>query len=178
MLVPLMATAETCEVPRFTEFVPGAMGQAQNERFSVELAMQPVAIFRIPAGFSKWGSQPHGSVVFGNHSGGVSGGIAYETMETVAPHRAGASPADFYRAIFHGLDKMGCDYLAGLQLAQQDYRLHASFGSAAEVFAYGKGDRHHFYVIRADQPNYVLNGLIRGIDRAAFETILSAVQIQ
>jgi hypothetical protein len=140
--------------------------------------MQPVASLRIPAGFLKLGAQPHGTVVFGDHPDGVSGGIAYETTETVAPHSAGVTPAEFFRSIFHGLDTLGCAYLAGLQLDQQDYRLHMTVGDAGEVFAYGKGDRHHFYVIRQDQPDFVLNGLFRGIDRSAFEAILSTIELQ
>lgn len=178
LLSPMIALAAACDAPRFTAFVPGPFAQAPQDLVAVELAMQPVATLRLPAGFAKWGSQPHGAVVFGNHSKGINDGIAYETVETVAPHRQGTSPAEFFRAIFLGLDKAGCGYLTAWELQAQDYRLHASLGNGADLFAYGKDKRHHFYIIRQDQPDFVLNGLIKGINRAEFETILSTLQLQ
>lgn len=178
LLMPMSVHAGPCTPPPFPEFAPAAGSTVQNTFVPVVLSMQPVASLRIPAGFSTLGAQPHGTVVFGKHPDGISGGIAYETTETVSPHRKGVTPAEFFQSIFHGIDKPGCDYLAALQLEHQDYRLHMTIRDTGEVFAYGKGDQHHFYIIRQDQPDFVLNGLFRGIDRSAFETILSTITFQ
>lgn len=178
LLWPLFAIGAACEVPHFENFIPEAVKRPDPRLTAIEIGMQPVATLRIPDGFTKWGSLPDGSIVFGRHPSGIAGGIGYETRETVAVHRKGVAPSDFVRAIFYGLDETGCTYLKGQKLAQQDYRLHASLGKDAELFAFGTGERHHFYIVRGDQPDFVLNGLIKGISRSEFESILSTIQLQ
>ncbi|MDX9975919.1 hypothetical protein ACNKW1_06535 [Thauera sp. WH-2] len=177
LLWPFAVAQAKCEVPPYEEFEPRPVLRRDSGLTAVELSLPPVATVRIPAGFFKWGIQPDGSVAFGKHPNGISGGIGYETRETVSVHKEGLSPADFVLSIFHGLDETGCAYLEGFGLREEDYRLHASLGSAAELFAFGKGDRHHFYLVRRDRPDFVLNALFRGIDRSEFEAILSTLKL-
>jgi hypothetical protein len=68
--------------------------------------------------------------------------------------------------------------LHGYQLELQDYRLHAVFSGTGELFAFGKEDRHQFYLIRIDKPDVVLSGMFRNIDRIEFESILSTIVIK
>ncbi len=177
-LFPAAALASTCNVPAFETFIPKVTSRPGAEAPYIELGMEPVARLRIPGGFTRWGTLPYGSVVFGAHPKGISGGIAYETRATLAVHLNTISPAKFMASVFKGLDGTGCRYLAGQQLEDQDYRLHTQYANGAELFAFGKSGKHHFYLIRSDKPDYVLNGLFKGISRAEFESILSTIHFQ
>lgn len=178
LLAPSKATASACEPPHFEPFQPAAVQQTNPELIATAFAMQPVATLRIPLGFSDWGVFPYGSVVFGNHPKGIAGVLGFESRESVSHHKAGATPADFMTSIFRGLDETGCEYMKGQGLPSEDYRLHAALGRGADLFAYGTGSTHHFYVIRADRPDYVLRGMFKNISRAEFEIILSSIQIR
>lgn len=175
---PALALAAACEVPDFEAFAPRDTGRPTTESVSVEISMQPIAVLKIPDGFSKWGASPDGSIVFGDHPKGMTGGIGYETEQTVSVHKRGVAPANFFLSIFRGLDETGCQYMKGQRLADQDFRLYAKLEKGGELFAYGTGTRHHFYVIRHDSPAYVLSGLFKNISRAEFESILSTIRIQ
>jgi len=175
---PFMAFAAACDVPHFESFQPTSVPQTNPDLVAVEFAMQPVATLRIPSGFVKWGAFPYGSVGFGEHPHGIVGVLGYETRESVSVHKEGATPADFMLSIFRGLDETGCEYMKGQGLPDEDYRLHATLDGGAELFAYGKVSTHHFYVIRPDKPDYVLNGLFKNISRADFEVILSTIRSQ
>jgi hypothetical protein len=172
---PVFAWASVCEVPRFEKFSPASFRDANSEMKTLELGMQPLANLRIPSGFLKWGASPHGSVVFGKHAKGIKGGVAFETRESISVHQKNVSPADFFLSVFTGGNDVGCKYLLGQNLESQEYRLHAIYPNGAELFAFGRSDEHHFYLIRGDKPEYVLNGLVRGISRSEFESILSTI---
>lgn len=176
LLLPGIAVAAVCSVPQFDNFNTRASGGSVAESLLVE--MQPVATLRIPSGFSKIGVLPNGSLGLGQHPKNISALLGFETKESVSIHKKGAKPAAFMLSIFKGLNAVGCRYLQDYQLETQDYRLHANFGGGAELFAYGKGDRHQFYLIRADKPDFVLSGLFKNIDRIEFEAILSTLLIK
>lgn len=176
LLAPSIALAATCSVPEFETFA--AVANSASEPESVLVEMQPVATLRVPSGFAKIGILPNGSLGLGQHPKNISAVLGFETKESVAVHKKGAKPAPFMLSIFKGLNTVGCRYLQGYQLEAQDYRLHGNLGGNAELFAYGKGDRHQFYLIRTDKPDFVLSGLFRNIDRAGFEAILSTLIIK
>lgn len=178
ILKPLFAFASACDVPKFDNFAPGSFRETRPDMTASELGMQPIANFRIPTGFLKWGTSPYGGVIFGEHAKGIKGGIMFETKESVSVHKKDVSPAEFILSIFKGLDEIGCKYLAGQKLEDQEYRLHALYPNGAELFAYGKLSEHHFYLIRRDKPEYVLHGLLKGINQSEFESILSTIQFQ
>lgn len=175
---PVVAAAAACEPPQFEPFRPEAVGQTAPDLVAVAFAMQPVATLRIPSGFSKLGAFPYGSVGFGDHPKGIVGVLGYETRQSVAIHKKDTAPADFVRAIFQGLDEIGCAYMKSQGLPSEEYRLHARLDHGGELFAYGTARTHHFYVIRDDQPDYVVNGMFKNISRAEFEIILSTIEIQ
>lgn len=176
LFLPAVSPAGNCIVPAFGNFAPSNVpGHSGNLPLQVD--MQPVAQLRIPAGFSKVGALPGGSIGFARHPDGVSVLLGFETTASVSIHSKGASPAAFLLSIFKGLDSNGCDYLQGYRLESQDYRLHAEFDKGAQLFAYGKGDRHQFYLIRPDKPEFVLTGLFKGVGRFEFESILSTIDI-
>lgn len=178
VFVPYFAAAsDSCEVPKFEEFATnGAIVSAVSDYLLVE--MQPVAVLRVPSGFSKIGAMPNGSIGFGGHPKGISAVLGYETTESIAVYQKGIQPASFLLSIFKGKNAVGCQYLQGYQLELQDYRLHATFASGAEIFAYGKDDRHQFYLVRTDKPGVVLSGMFRSIGRADFESILSTIIVK
>lgn len=177
-LWPAASVAALCDAPHFETFRPASVQNNRPDLVAVEYAAQPVATLRIPSGFSKWGAFPYGSVGFGGHPKRIVGVLGYESRESVSVHKEGATPADFVRSIFRGLDETGCDYMKRQGLAHEDYRLHANLALGAEMFAYGSGMTHHFYVISADQPDYVLNGMFKNISRAEFEVILSTIEVK
>lgn len=174
--LPAVALAGTCAVPAFEEFVSDdAMFDPAVPALQVD--MQPVASLRIPAGFSRVGALPAGSIGFSGHSQEISIVLSYETRASVAIHKKGARPATFMRSVFKGLDAVGCRYLQGYQLEAEDYRLYARLAGGADLYAFGKGPRHQFYLIRPDRPDFVLTGLFRKMSRSEFQSILSTIVI-
>jgi hypothetical protein len=152
--------AETCDVPVFDNFI---LSKAKNnqENLPLKIDMQPIAQLRIPAGFSKVGTLPGGSIGFEQHPLGISILLGFETEASVSIHKKGMVPAFFLLSIFKGPDSDGCHYLKSYHLESEDYRLHATLEKGAELFAYGKGNRHQFYLIRPDRPDFVLTGLLK-----------------
>lgn len=177
-LIPSLAYASTCEVPEFESFEQHEVVADGPYWAAVEVKMQPVATLSIPTGFSKMGAMPYGSVIFGGHPEGISVVLTFETAQTLSIHSQDVVPALFMRSIFRGLDEVGCSYMEGQDLAGEDYRLHALLGEHAELFAYGTGTTHQFYVIRGDRPDAVLNGLFKNITRQQFEVILSTIDVK
>jgi len=177
LLLPSLAGA-VCDAPPFEPFTQKTANGDASALTAVEIQMQPVATLRIPEGFAKLGAMPHGSFIFSGHPQGFSGVLSFETKETIAAHRKGVTPAYFMRSIFRGLDKTGCRYMQAQQLANEDYRLHATLDQGAELFAYGKASTHHFYVIHPKQPNFVLGGLFKNMSQADVELILSTITIK
>jgi len=176
LFLPTLSNAQTCDVPAFEAFaVPDASGS--SEKPALQIDMHPVAQLRIPTGFSRIGALPGGSVGFGQHPAGMSVLLGFETRESISIHQQGVAPAEFLLAIFKGLNPDGCRYLAHYQLESQDYRLHARLEKGTELFAYGKGARHQFYLIRPDTPDFVLTGLFRNMSRGEFEAILTTLAI-
>lgn len=176
LLLPTLGLAAACKVPPFDTFV--AQKITNNDLASVEVEMQPVATLLMPSGFSKLGSFPYGSIVFGGHPKGISAVLTYETEQTVAVHKKGVTPALFLLSIFKGLNKTGCKYMAGQGLADEDYRLYAKLDKGVELFAYGKSHTHQFYVINPSKPHVVLNGLFKNISRSEFEIVLSTIVVK
>jgi hypothetical protein len=174
-LSPAFAFAGGCKAPAFDEFT---VSSAAVPIANLRVTMQPVAELRIPSGFSKVGALPSGSIGFGQHPRDISAVLGFETRESVSVHKKGAKPGAFMLSVFKGLDAVACRYLRGFQLESEDYRLHAHLGPGAEFFAFGKGDRHQFYLIRSDRPDFVLSGLFKKIDRAEFESILSTLVVE
>lgn len=173
---PGILLADSCRVPVFDEFVrPSMAGKLETPSLQVE--MQPVAYQNIPAGFSRIAALPSGSIGFGQHAKGISAILGFETESSISIHKNGVKPGPFLFSIFKGLDSDGCRYLQGYQLESEDYRLHANLGGVAELFAYGKGKRHQFYLIRHDKPDFVLTGLFKNISRAEFESILASLSV-
>lgn len=175
---PFAVLASACDVPKFETFAPARIKQHDPSLVAVEYMMQPVASLRIPAGFSKMGSASYGTVVLGDHPKGIVAVLGYETREIVSVHKKDTSPAEFMLSIFRGADATGCAYLMGQDLANEDYRLHATLGNGIDLFAYGTAASHHFYVIRKDKPDYVINGQFKNISRSDFEAILATINIQ
>lgn len=173
---PAVSPAGSCIVPVFENFAPSNVA-GRSANLSLQIDMQPVAQLRLPSGFSKIGALPGGSIGFGQHPDGVSVLLGFEKRASVSTHAKGVDTALFFLSIFKGFDSNGCEYLQSYQLESQDYRLHAEFDKGAEIFAYGKGSRHQFYLIRPDKPDFVLRGLFKGVDRTEFESILSSVAI-
>jgi len=172
---PVALHAQQCPVPSFDGFTPASSAQVVGER--LEVIMQPVANLRIPQGFSKVGVLPDGSVGFGRHPAGKVVVLGFETVQSVSIHQEGAQPADFFRSVFGGTSEQGCKYLTAFRLEDEEYRLRWKLAERAEVFAYGTGDEHHFYVIRADRKDHVLNGFVRNVRRDEFEQILSTINL-
>lgn len=173
---PGILLADSCRVPVFDEFVrPSMAGKLETPSLQVE--MQPVAYLNIPAGFSRIAALPSGSIGFGQRAKGISAILGFETESSISIHKNGVKPGPFLFSIFKGLDSDGCRYLQGYQLESEDYRLHANLGGVAELFAYGKGKRHQFYLIRHDKPDFVLTGLFKNISRAEFESILASLSV-
>lgn len=177
LLLPSFSSAGDCNVPVFKGVVLSNV-QGGSENLSLQIEMQPVARLRIPTGFSKVGVLPSGSIGFGQYSDGASILLGFETKASISIHRKGMNPARFLLSIFKGLDSDGCRYLQSYQLESQDYRLHANLTKGAELFAYGKGNRHQFYLIRPDRPDFVLTGLFKNISRTEFESILSTLIVE
>lgn len=177
LLLPSIAAASACHPPQFEDFAADKV-KHDSKPYTLLVEMQPVAELRIPSEFSKVGVLPNGSVGFGQHPNSINAVFGFETKESLSVHMRGTKPALFMLSVFKGLDSVGCRYLQGYQLESEDYRLHANLEHGAELFAYGKGDRHQFYLIRPDQPDYVLSGMFRKIDRAEFESILSTLVIK
>jgi hypothetical protein len=169
--------AGTCDVPAFDDLI---LSKVQNnpESLPLKIDMQPIAQLRIPAGFSKVGTLPGGSIGFGEHPEGISILLGFETEISISIHKKGIAPAFFLLSIFKGLDSDGCYYLKSYHLESEDYRLHATLEKGAELFAYGKGNRHQFYLIRPDRPDFVLKGLLKNISRTDFKSILSTLVIE
>ena len=177
LFLPTFSSAGKCNVPVFETFaVSNAPGSSEN--LPLQIDMQPVAKLRIPSGFSKIGVLPEGSIGFGQHPEGVSAVLLLETKASISIHKKGVKPAQFMLSIFKGLNSYGCRYLQGFQLESEDYRLHAKLGKGAELFAYGKGATHKFYLIRPDRPDFVLTGLFKNISRIEFESILSTLTLE
>lgn len=177
LFLPTVSSAGKCNVPAFEKFtLSNAPGSSEN--LPLQIDMQPVAQLRIPTGFSKIGALPSGSFGFGQHPEGVSVLLGFETNASISIHRKGVKPAQFLLSIFKGLNSEGCHYLKSYQLESQDYRLQAKLQKGAELFAYGKEERHQFYLIRSDRPDFVLTGLFKNISRTEFESILSTLTIE
>lgn len=174
--LPAVALAGTCAAPAFEEFIPDqAMSDPAGP--SLQVDMQPVGSLKIPAGFTRIGALPAGSIGFSGHPQEISVVLSFETRESVSRHKKGGSPATFMRSIFKGLDAVGCRYLQGYQLDSEDYRVHTRLAGGADLYAFGKGERHQFYLIRPDRPNFVLTGLFRKMGRSEFQAILSTIAI-
>ena len=175
---PCFSTASSfCEAPKFEELVRAGTSVTPDPG-GLAITMQPIAEVRIPSDFSKIGSLPNGSIGFGGHPKGISAVLGYETSESLSVNKKGGQPASFFLSVFKAKDAIGCQYLHGYQLELQDYRLHAVFSGTGELFAFGKEDRHQFYLIRIDKPDVVLSGMFRNIDRIEFESILSTIVIK
>lgn len=171
---PVVAMAAACPVPAFEAFAPND-AVIDPTAPTLRVDMQPVASLKIPSGFSRVGALPVGSIGFSEHPQGFSVVLGFETRASVSIHKKGAKPAAFMASIFKGLDVVGCRYLRGYQLDAEDYRLHASLAGGIDLYAFGKGERHQFYLIRPDQPDFVLTGLFRRMSRAEFQSILSTI---
>ena len=169
-----LAAAGPCKVPAFEEFVPGKQDSPAD---GLQVQMRSVAQLSVPSGFSRVSALPSG-IAFGQHPRGIAGLIDFETQAFVSIHKKGAKPAQFFLSIFRGLDATGCEYLRAHDLESEDYRLHATVAGGAELFAFGKGDRHKFHLIRLAKPDFVLTGLFQKISRAEFETILSTLAVK
>lgn len=177
LFLPAVSSAGYCNVPAFEAFaVSNAPGGSENLPLQVD--MHPVARLRIPSGFSKIAVLPEGGIGFGQHPEGVSALLLFETKASVSIHKKGVKPAQFWLSIFKGLNADGCRYLQSSQLESEDYRLHAKLEKGAELFVYGKGAQHHFYLIRPDTPDFVLSGLFKNISRIEFESILSTFTVE
>ena len=171
-----VSSAVSCNVPVFDRFVLSNVA-GNSDNLPLQIDMQPVAQLRMPTGFLKIGVLPSGSIGLGEHQNGVSALFGFETNSSVSVHKEGVTPAKFILSVFKGLDSDGCRYLESYQLESQDYRLHANLGKGAELFAFGKGGRHQFYLIRPDKPDFVLTGLLKNVSRMEFESILSTINI-
>jgi hypothetical protein len=177
LIFPMVSFAGNCKPPRFEEL--GLSSEASSlEKLPLQIDMQPVAELRIPTGFSKIGALPNGSIGFSQHPNGLSAILGFETKASISIHKKAAKPAPFLLSIFKGLDLDGCRYLQGYHLESEDYRVHARLDKGAELFAYGKGNRHYFYLIRPEKPDFVLTGLFKNFSRIEFETILSTLTIK
>lgn len=177
LFLPTVSSAGNCNVPVFEPFaVSNAPGSSEN--LPLQIDMQPVAKLRIPSGFSKIVALPEGGIGFGQHPKGVSALLVFETKASISIHKKGVKPAQFLLSMFKGLNSDGCRYLQSSQLESEDYRLQAKLEKGAELFAYGKGARHQFYLIRPDRPDFVLTGLFKNISRIEFESILSTLTLE
>lgn len=177
LFLPAVSSAGNCNVPAFETFsVSNAPGSSENLPLQVD--MHPVAKLRMPSGFSRIAVLSYGGIVFGPHPEGVSAVLLFETKASVSIHKKGVKPAQFWLSMFKGLNSDGCRYLQVSQLESEDYRLHAKLEKGAELFAYGKGARHKFYLIRPDRPDFVLTGLFKNISRIEFESILSTLTLE
>lgn len=176
ILVPLVAYANACVPPEFETFVTRIDNAFLSD--AVEIEMQPVATLRIPSGFTKVGAMMDGSLGFGRHPKNVSVVLGFETSSTMSIHGDDIKPGHFFLSIFKGLNINGCKHLKSLQLENEHYRLHGIVSESAELFAYGKVDEHHFYLVRPEKPDVVLNGFFRNISRKEFEKILSTLNIE
>lgn len=175
-IIPPVASAQQCQVPPFEPFQPRS-AETPFLKTSIEVDLRPVIKLALPTGFTKFSATPDGGLGLGKHPRDIKAMLVFENEETLSIHSKGAKPASFFLSVFGGLDPMGCQYLEPMKLEQQDYRIHASLAQGAELFAYGKGKDHHFYVIRADQPDRVLIGLIRNVTRTEFESVLSTIKL-
>lgn len=177
LCLPTVSSAGNCNVPAFEKFVLSNVPES-SERLPLKVDMQPVAQLRIPTGFYKIGILPGGSIGFGQHPEGMSALLRFETEASISIYKKGVKPALFLLSVFKGLNPDGCRYLQSYQLESQDYRLHAKLDKGAEIFAYGNGNRHQFYLIRPDKPGLVLTGLFKSIGRLEFESILATLTIE
>ncbi|HCY61969.1 MAG TPA: hypothetical protein DHV59_03870 [Oxalobacteraceae bacterium] len=63
LLLPAIAFGENCQIPAYEPFAPKNISAATSpEQMAIEVQMQPVASLRMPAGFSRLGSMPYGSM--------------------------------------------------------------------------------------------------------------------
>lgn len=173
LLFAAPSSAGNCNVPVFEKFEP----TKGSQNLSLQVDMQPIAQLKIPTGFSKIGALPEGSIGFGQHPSGMSALLGFETKTTLSVHTNGVKPALFFLSVFNGAGSDGCRYLQSYQLKSEDYRLKANLEKGAELFAFGKGNRHQFYLIRRDKPDFVLRGLFKNLNRVEFESILSTLTI-
>lgn len=175
--VALSASAN-CIFPVFeTSLSNAAHANVARDQAWVELSVAPIAVLELPAAVSRMGISPTGSLVFRSEDGQISGGVAYETSESVNVHDSGAQPASFFSGIFSGKHKEACLYSEGFRLSEQDYRIHLTL-DAGEVFAFGKGDSHHFFILSRTQSDLVINGSMRGIQENLFRSFLSKIKIK
>ncbi|MBT0962371.1 hypothetical protein [Denitromonas iodatirespirans] len=165
---PAPARAAACEVPDFTPQTPGPDRAGTGFPLNIGASLRAT----VPTGFERLRFSSH-AIVLG-YPGGGSAVIGLETAESIAVIGAGTSPADFYRNVFSGADTLGCEVLAGLGLATMDYRITQTRGKV-KIFAYGQGTTHQFYAISDDTPQVVVGGRFTGVDRTAFDDILSSI---
>ncbi len=166
-----------CTFPAFNTLQQSAAREGGADRQWVQLSAEPIATLELPASIFKMGISPSGSLVFLSEDALISGGIVYETSETVGVHEAGAEPASFFSAIFRGKHDAACVYSDSLHLGDQDYRTHLVV-DAGEIFAFGKGMAHHFFILSQSRPDLVINGSMQGVDEELFRTFLSRIQIK
>lgn len=151
----------------------------------LEVDMRPVAILHLPAAFSRIRALPGGGVgLIGRDGGSIF--LGFETRISRSMDRKSLTPARLMRSLFEGADPDACQFREDYHLDDQDYRLKVNLGSkiradlgqGAVLFAYGKGHRHQFHLIREDKPDFVLTGLFENMTRSEFEAVISAISIE
>lgn len=169
---PAQAATPACKVPVFTEFAPIKSGDTP-----AGIAMQIASILSVaaPAG-------PESIVFSGDANLFVYPDrrrltIALETPQTVAPYQDGAMPEVFFRDVFTGRSAAACKHLESLRLDQEDYRLQAKIGKLS-IYAHGKHRAHEAYVLDPARPHTVVRVRLSGVERSAFESLLSTVKPQ
>lgn len=174
----VMLTASASCVPAvFETSLDNNTISSGSDQAWLELSVAPTAVLELPTTVSKIGLSPAGSLVFRSAGGLISGGVSYETSDTVGIHESGAQPAPFFSAIFRGEHDAACLYSQSLRLSEQDYRIHLTV-DAGEIFAFGKGDSHHFFLLSQARPDLVINGALQGVEEGLFRLFLSKIQIK
>lgn len=181
LLLSAGLTHAACPVPTFEEFKPRPtvpVTASAKQRPHVEINMQPFAGIDIPGGFTRVGTFEHGGMIFSGNAESVSVALGYENGQTMALYAGDAQPAPFMLATFKGQGDKACRYLQGFNLEREEYRLHARVAPDGELYAFGKGNRHQFYLIRGGQPERVLSGTVRNVSRTEFESMLATLKIK
>lgn len=165
---PLAACAQVCSPPSFQTIEPAPM-----QEDSVQVMPANLMRMHVPAGISRLALQPGGMGIAYDDGRRLSidlddGSLVKRNNDIDTP------PGPLFTSMYQGSTREGCELLATWGLDKADYRITFSKGTVT-VYAYGTGAEHQFEAIIRGRPEFVVRGMARHMDRAAFERILATI---
>lgn len=146
----------------------------------ISLSVGPgIASLKIPADFTNLSVTEEGSLIFSRGNTTDFRGIVIFEKTGDYQENPGISKniQPFYKKMLTAPEGSYCDYLETFKLESQEYLFHIQL-EGGEVYAFGKENKHRFYILIDKKPDIIITGGIQNINLNYFKNILNSIQLK